>query len=149
LLIERPAAVIFEVVRHGLHAIQPRQMIEQRIARRRHEHGVTMRRAEQLEEQRVGFAGTCRQHDAIRSNRDAAPRVVAGDRLAGTPQASGMRLIETRGGIGERCEDVVGIRDSRGRRIRKREIQQRASLRLRAAHGAGEPVGLQVAGHAR
>src|SRR5207247_8080515 len=38
--IDSPAAVVLEVVGPGNHAIQPRQMIEQGVARSRHEHFV-------------------------------------------------------------------------------------------------------------
>jgi hypothetical protein len=54
--VDSPTAVVLEQVRNRGHALELRQVFEQRIARLRHQDGIAGI-AQQLEEQRVGFAG--------------------------------------------------------------------------------------------
>jgi hypothetical protein len=61
--------------------IEPRQVIEERVARARHEDFVAGV-AEQLEEQRIGVARARREHDVLGRDGDALPQVIARDRLA-------------------------------------------------------------------
>ena len=61
-----PFAVILERVAALLDAVEAGEVIEQRIARHRGQHVRPCRIAQELEEQRVGLAGACRQHDLDR-----------------------------------------------------------------------------------
>ena len=79
--VDRPATVHVEIVGRAVATqIEARQMIEQRIARPRHQHLVAGVR-QQLEQQRVAVAGAGGQHDALgRARSNALPRVVGRDR---------------------------------------------------------------------
>jgi hypothetical protein len=127
-LIELPAPVIRQQVRTRHHTIEACQMLEQRIARRRDEHVVSGGRAEKLEEHRVGFARTRRQHDSIVSNTDSTSGVVVRDGAARPPQAERLRSIAKAIGPGENAEQVARVFDTDRSRIRYREIEQRASF---------------------
>ncbi len=62
-------------------AFERRQVLEERIAGRRHVHDVAGI-AEQAEQVRVAFAGSRREHDVLGRDARAAARVVRGDRGA-------------------------------------------------------------------
>ncbi len=111
--IDRPRAVVVEVVRPGRHRVEPRQVVEQRIARPRHQHLVA-RIGQQLEEQRVRLARAGGEDDAIGGSGDAAPRVVGGDGLPRLRQAERLRLVLQPARVGQRRQQIR--RDSRIRR---------------------------------
>ena len=77
--IDRPSALILQPVRNRPHAVEPRQMIEERVTRDRKHDRIAVRRAEELEEYGVRVTGTGGEHDAFGSNVDAVSRVVARD----------------------------------------------------------------------
>ena len=83
-------------------------MIEQRIARRRDQHRVAGRAAEQLEQPGVRLAGARRQHDALRIDAAAAARVVGRDGPAGGRQAERLGLVRQRLRRAERLQQVGG-----------------------------------------
>jgi hypothetical protein len=74
--------VVFEVIPQRAHAVEAHQVVEQRVARNRYQHVVSMRFAQQLEEQRVRFARAGGQQHVFRSNADAAAIVLARNRRA-------------------------------------------------------------------
>ena len=80
--IDRPPAVILQRVAPLSHAVEARQVIEERIAGDRRQHAGTAGLAQELEEHRIRFTGAGRQHDPIRVDRQTAPGVVRRDRLA-------------------------------------------------------------------
>ena len=71
--VDAPAAVIVETVRFRGDAVELSEVIEQRIARHRHQDLVAACCTEQLEQQRVRFAGARCQ--AIRFGSTATPRL--------------------------------------------------------------------------
>ncbi len=68
-------------------------MVEQRIAGHRHQYGIALRRAEQLEEQRIGLARAGGEDDALRSGVDATAGIVTRDCAARLEQAERRRLV--------------------------------------------------------
>ena len=103
--------MVFEVERCRADTFQPRQVLEKRIAWARHEHRVS-RIAQQLEQPRVGFARARREDDVLGIDRDAAPRMIAGDRLARRWQPEGVRLVPKGGIRRQRREQIGRIRAS-------------------------------------
>jgi hypothetical protein len=100
--IDAPSAMVVEAIRSGGHAVELREVIEERITGHRHEHLVSARRAQQLEQQRVGFAGARGQHDAIRIDGNAASRVIGSHRLSRLCQPKGRRIVDERVSRSER-----------------------------------------------
>ena len=118
---------------------EPRQVLEQRIARLRHQHLVAGI-AQQLEQQRVRLAGARRQRHAIGGDDDAAAAEVGGDRLARRPagRAAADRSRAPRG-FGERLEQILRIGEAGARSDWTRSDRSigapRAALRVeRARH---------------
>ena len=91
--VDEPAAVIAQRIGRQAHALERGELIEQRIARRRHEH-VVAGIAEQLEQPGVGLRRRRRQRDALGIDGDAVALVVRGDGGARRRQAARRRLVD-------------------------------------------------------
>ena len=70
--VDRPSAVVLEPVWHRPHAVEASQVIEQRVARRRHKHRVADRTTEQFEA--PGYASLVLAVSTIRSGCACVPR---------------------------------------------------------------------------
>ena len=107
-------------------------MIEQRIARRRHQHPIAGRRAQQLEQQRVGLAGARGQDDPIPGREDAigahSRRRPLRARCACRTAPAGSRRPRR---CDERREQVGRIGDAGAGRVADRQVDQIASRRAR------------------
>ena len=90
--VERPLPVVLEVVGARPDGVQRGQVLEERVARRRHEHLVAGI-AEQLEEHRVRVARAGGQHDAVARHGHAAAAEVAHHRVARGRQSEGLRRV--------------------------------------------------------
>jgi len=145
--IDRPRAVILERITPLADAVEAGEMIEQRIAGRRRQHVGPSGIAEQLEEDGVRFTGARCEHDPFPIDREAAPRVGVGDGSARVFQPERFRTVHERGGIGERVQQIGGIRDAGARRVRDREIEQRPA-RPRRLERAGDARRRTIVGHA-
>ena len=88
------------------HRVERGEVLEQRVARRRHEHLVA-RVAEQLEEQRVRLARAGGQHDAIARHAHAAAAEIAHHRVARGRQAERL-AARTRGRTGAPARRAAG-----------------------------------------
>jgi hypothetical protein len=140
--------MVLEPIRERRHTVEPCQVIEQRIARRRHHHGVSGIVAEQFEQDRVGLARAGRQHDALRGHADAAARVVAGHRRARGRKAQRRRFVAQGLAIGQRVEQGWGILDTGGRGVRQRQVEQVPSGRPKRPQHLRDAVRFEVAGNA-
>ena len=145
--VDGPRAVAGEVVVAGHEQIHLRQVVEERIARARHEHFIALV-AEQLEQQRIRLAGAGRQGDAIRRHRHALSGVLARHRLARGRSSEGARLVRQCAQVGERLDEVGRIGQGGLRRIRERQIEDRPSRRPHRRNGASQAVRRQIGGQA-
>ena len=127
------------------HSVETRQVIEERIARTRHQHFVTGI-GQQFEQQRIRVAGAGRQRDPIRGDGRAPPLVVARDGTTGVQQTERTRLVDQPPGIGERCEQIGRILEFRPRRIRLGQVDNRPPFRARLPYGMRQPIGTRSAG---
>ena len=116
-------------------------MLEQRIAGNRHEDGVARRRAQQLEQERVGFAGARGEHDAVGRGPDTTAGVVADHRLPRGEQSERFRGVVGNARAGQRCEQSLRVDDARARRIADRQIDELATGRTRRTERARERIG--------
>ncbi len=88
-----PPPVVVERVAPRPDPVERRQMLEERVARRRDEHGLRAGIAEELEQQRVRLAGARGHCDVLRRNLHAAARVVGGNGLSRRRKTKGLRII--------------------------------------------------------
>ena len=105
--VQPPSSIVIEAVGTRRDAVERRQVLEQRIAGRRHQDRVATRRARQLEQQRVCLARARRQDDAIRGDAKTTPRVIGGHRLARARQPERTRLIVGHPRGGQRSEQPL------------------------------------------
>jgi hypothetical protein len=141
--VDRPGAVVLQVVGNRGHEIEPCQVLEQRIARLGDEHFVAGAR-EQLEQQRVRLAGARGQHDAAGVDSHALPLVVARHGFPCVESAERSRVVAERFGIGERAEQVGWIFESRSRGIGAGEVEHRTTVRPRRRHHRRQAVGRKL-----
>ena len=73
--------MIVEVIGNRLNGFKPCQVLEERIARLRHQHGIAWI-AQQLEQPAVGLARARRQHDLLRIDLSTTAGVVGRNRFA-------------------------------------------------------------------
>ena len=116
--------MILQPVRLHGNRVQRRKVLEEWIARRRHEHRVS-RVAEQLEQQRVALAAAGGDGDAFGRDANPATAVVCCDRLARHAEAERLRVVRAaRAGPRALRADPPGIEPAR-RRIRLGEVADR------------------------
>jgi hypothetical protein len=119
-----PAAVVVQAIRCGADRLQLRELGEQRIARRRHQH-VVARVTQQLEQERIGLAGAGREHDAFCRHRDALLGHERARRLTRRAQPERLGPIPCGPGVCERGQRAGWNGQLGARRIRLGQIEQR------------------------
>ena len=127
------------------HEIETRQVIEQRIARPRHEHLVAGV-GQQLEQQRVRLARARGQHDAL-GRRRRRPGARSRRRRPARASSDAERLRRRSAApraIGERREQIGRIVEARARRIRLGEIDERLVPSRARAQRLGQPIARQI-----
>ena len=125
--VDAPPRVQFEIVGAGRHQFESREVLEQRIAGARHQH-LVFGVGQQLEQQRVRFARARRQHDALGRHHEAAALVVRRDRTPRVHQPERRRRVRQATRIGQRREQIGGIREAGARRIRFGQVDERTSI---------------------
>ena len=148
--VDPPRAVILERVRNRRHRFERGQVLEQRIARVRHQHRVAGI-AQQLEQQCVGFAGARRQRHAIGGDHDAAPAEVGSHGRSRGPQAKRLAdRIRARADRPSGCSSSFGIVESGAGRVGGRSDRRSAPpLTALRVDGAGHGVWLEAVREAR
>ena len=112
--VDRPRAVVLEAIRARHDCVEPRQVIEERVARARYEHLVSGV-AQQLEQERIGLARARGQDDAAGIHRQPPAAEVGGDRVARGREAGGLGFVEETVGRGEsRQQRAPGTGGRRG-----------------------------------
>ena len=125
--VDVPNPVEGEPIRQGDQTLETRQIVEQRIARFRHQHrfaGV----GQQLEEERIRLARARGEHDALCVDGRALARVITGDGHSRRPEAKRRGPIRFAPGAaqgGAQCLD--GVRNAHSGRIRLGQIEDLAS----------------------
>ena len=122
--VDAPRAVIFEPVRNGVNRLEPRQVLEQRIAWMRHQDLIAGI-AQQLEQQRVGLAGARGERHPVGGNDDAAAAEVGGHGGAGRPHAQRLRIVLERARIRERQQEIRRIGEAHTGRVRFGQVRDR------------------------
>ncbi len=145
---KRPAAVVVEAVRDCRDAVERRQVIEERVARHGHQHGIAAWSAQQLEEQRIGLARARREDEAVGIDLEAAAREVTGHGAAGAEQAERLRLVLERLCVGEGAQCRRRVVQSNSRGVRCGQIDEPAAVRPRAPHGLRDAIRLKAARYA-
>ena len=146
--VDRPGAVVLERVRPDVDQLEPREVLEQRVARHRHQHLVAGV-AEELEEERVGLARAGREDHARRVDRSAGGVDPLGDRLAGARQAERMRVVAQPRRPAERGQRLGRIREADPGRVRFRQIDESDAARPDRLFGAGQSIRGEVGRDAR
>ena len=127
------------------HALERREVLEERIAGPRHQHGIAGV-AQQLEEQRVGFAGAGGERIRDRRHR---PRRGARSRPRRPPAPTRIRTARVVGqrGAGRPATPAgrTGRRTPALGRIRLGEIEERPPAARAAGHRRRQPVRREVA----
>ena len=118
-------------------------MLEQRITRSRNEYLVTGI-GQELEKAPVCLARACCQRDPLGYHVDTASEVIARDRRAGLEQAERRRGVRETSGIGQQAQKITRVIESRPRRIRFRQIENRPALGPGHLQRVGEPIGREV-----
>ena len=123
--IDLPSFVKLEREVVQLDQLQRGEMFEQRIRRLRRQHRIAGI-AEQLEEKRIRLARRRGDDDVVRIARQ-----LARDRLARGRDAERLRIVRRARGAGHDLRELIErIAQSRLRRIRVRQIEQRAAIRV-------------------
>ena len=150
--IDVPGAVVGEAIGDRRDRLEPREVIEQRIARARHEHLVAGI-AQELEEKPVRLARARGQHDASRIDRRSMRGQLARHGLARRRETERRRLVDERSGEREGRQDRVAIVGDRGaRRVRRGQIERRPIAPRRAsaaASGFGDEIERRAGGEHR
>ena len=141
--VDVPRAVVGEAVGQQLDAVRAREVLEQRIARARHEHAVA-RITEQPERERISLARAAHERDLVRAGVDSAPRELFRDRAARLGVSERVRLVACAARIGERREQRRRRREARRRGVALGEVEQVCPARARRFHRARELVGVAL-----
>ena len=146
--VDVPLAVVLDGIRHGTDALQPGEVLEQRIAGAGDEHLVP-RIAQELEEERVGFAGARGQQDARGVDGRAAPREVFGHGGAGCGPAEGHGLVAEPSRFGEGQKQVFRVVEAHVRRVRLREVEHGLPPRALALPDRVQTIRAEIPARAR
>ena len=138
-----PRAVVGEAVGQQLDAVRAREVLEQRIARARHEHAIA-RIAEQPERERIGLARAAHERDPIRVGVDSAARELFRDRAARLGVSERVRLVARAARVRERGEQRRGRREARRGGVALGEVEQARAARAGRGHRARELVGIAL-----
>src|SRR3954447_6580600 len=125
--IDFPCAVIRQRVTAIHNRVEACQVREQRIAGNWRQDVRLSGVAEQLEEERVGFAGAGRQHDSIGCYANTAPGVRLRNRLSCLGYPERLRTVRERARVGERSQQRARVSNAYARRIRDCQIDQRST----------------------
>ena len=141
--VERPRPVVLEVVRARPHRVQRGQVLEERVARRRHEHLVAGI-AEQFEQDRVRLARAGGQHDAVARHAHAAAAEVPHDRVARRRHAERLGRVGEAGWARQRLEQADGIVDAHARRVRLGQVVELDAVVAQSGDGRRQAIGREV-----